>query len=58
MPLNASFLSREQARGRDFHSSCRIRRIGYIAPANSDTGKGHLHNLHSKMDTNLVQKYL
>ena len=48
MPLNAYFLSRGQARRRDLHSCCRIRRIGYIAPANSDTGKGHLYNLHSK----------
>ena len=58
MPLNASFLSRGKARGRDLHSPCRLRRIGYIAPANSDTEKGYLHNLHSKMDTNLAHKYL
>ena len=31
----------------------RSRRIGYTAPADSATGKGHLHNLHSKMDKNL-----
>ena len=40
------------------HSSCWIRRIGYIALADSDIGKGHLHNLHSKRDTNLAHKYL
>ena len=56
MPPNDSFSSRGKARGRDLHSSCRIRRIGYTAPANSDTG--HLHNSHSKMDTNLAYKYL
>ena len=58
MPLNASFLSRGKARGRVLHSSCRTRRTGYTAPANSATGKGHLHNLHPKMDTNLAHKYL
>ena len=58
MPLNASFLGRGQARGRGLHSSSRIRRIGYIAPADSDTGKGHFYNLRSKMDTNLFHKYL
>ena len=57
-PLNASFLSRGKARGRDLHSSCRSRRIGYTAPAHFATGKGHLHNLHSKMDKNLAHKYL
>ena len=57
-PLNASFSSRGKARGRDLHSSCRSRRIGYTAPADSATGKGHLHNLHSKMDKNLAHKYL
>ena len=60
MPLNASFSGRGQARGTGLHSPCRIWRIGYIAPVDSDIGKGHLYNLHSKMDTNLVHidKYL
>ena len=57
-PLNASFSSRGRARGRDLHSSCRSRRIGYTALADSATGKGHLHNLHSKMVKNLAHKYL
>ena len=57
-PWNSPFSSWGKARGWNRHSPCRILRIGYIAPADCDTRKGHLHNLHSKIDTNLAHKYL
>ena len=45
MPLTTNFSRQGEARGRDLHWCCRIPQMGYIAPANSNTGKGHLHNL-------------